>query len=122
MLRMMAIKYHEIHSEQWDTDMSKHSDYIELPIAADLSETSIETAKTIIINKMIKDNLFGDSKFDWWVLTVPSQNIGTAIILRLHQDFTIDVSCTYNPDEWSLSRKTLVDKNISTLTVWSPGA
>ncbi len=100
--------------------MTKRTDDIALLVAADLSETSYQDAMGIITEKVISGKLYAE--YPWYVLTVASQNLGMAIVMRMHENFTIDINCSYTPDEWSLTRNGVEGGKKSSMTVWSAGA
>ncbi len=106
--------------------MGKRNDWIGLTVPADLTEASYDDADGLIIGQRIKQSSTALIDSGWYVLTVASQNMGTAMVMRMHYPFTIDVSGTYGPDEWSLTYNHMVKVDslhkLESITVWSPGA
>lgn len=109
--------------------MGKKLEDIRITIDSDLTEASYESARSQIIGdvkeKGITKSIYNS---DWYVLTIASQNMGTALALRISHNFTIDISCQYERDEWSLTRNSIIEKTKTepyknqSITVWSPGA
>ena len=109
--------------------MSKPIDAHELPIKSDLSSASLNDARQMLGDLMNEHKWFETShprKFFsiYHVLKVPSQLMGSALILRVEEAFHIEPSFTYNTEEWSYHVKIWnQDSNgYDELIVWSPGA
>lgn len=88
--------------------MKKPRFYKEISIDTDLTEVSVNRAMTEIIDITIENELYG---IDWWVLRVPSQLMGQAAYMLAHIGATMEISSTYNPDEWSLEKNALLPKD-----------
>ncbi len=85
----------------------------ELPIHADLMPYTLVQAQEIL----------GRGKR--YFLMVASQNLEQAAMLCAlggFGDVCIQLSCTYDRDEWSLMSWEWVDDKCKTEIVWSPGA
>lgn len=109
--------------------MAKPYDAVEVKIASDLSEASIEDARSMICEqKADKGHFKNDSNHEFFssyqVLRIASQNMGTALILRVSCSFSIEPSFTYSADEWSLHDRTFnkKTKEYDEIIIWSPGA
>jgi len=102
--------------------MAKPFNAIEMPTAFDLSETAISSALAMMLEAR-GGNLERNS---YRHLRIASQNmaIATALALRLHNPFYIDMSFTYSHDEWSLHENTWnkQTEQYDEIIVWSPGA
>ena len=94
----------------------------------DLSESSYSHAQDKLLEMMSKATWFSDPKYRhgsaFYSLRVPSQGMGLALVLRMHENFYIEPSCTYGEDEWSLHARIWDDKarEFTELAVWSAGA
>jgi len=94
--------------------------YMELNTPADLSEASLETARKMILENNIKDSKFGE--FSYYILRVPSQTMGIAVYLMNYIGASMEISPTYDVDEWSLEENKYIKGETFTTIVHSFGA
>jgi hypothetical protein len=91
-----------------------------LPVASDLTETTLYRAQEMIIEYNIANSSYGSAK--WQVLRVASQNMGVAPFLGAHIGASFEISPTYTSDEWSLSEISYDKGERHIVTVHSEGA
>lgn len=104
--------------------MAKPHDAIELEVPADLVEASFHDAFDILIKESIDRDWHSTHGLVYDVLRIPSQLMGVALVLRVHNIFMIEPSFTYDKDEWSYHRRAFNKntKEFDELIVWTPGA
>jgi len=109
--------------------MAKPFDAVKVKVTCDLSEASIEDARSMICEEKAGRGHFEDGSTheffsSYQVLRIASQNMGVALVLRVSSSFSIDPSFTYTADEWSLHDRTFnkKTKEYDEIIIWSPGA
>lgn len=93
---------------------------LELTTDADLSEMALYSASEQLLQHRIGQAVF--PTFSYYVLRVPSQVMGQAVFLSNSVGATLEISPTYEPDEWSLEERYAVDGVLRSVVVHSNGA
>ncbi len=89
---------------------------MELTTPADLTEVSFDAAMELISKE------FGGVSPTYTIVKVASQGLADAGYLSVRCNFAVQLSCEYQPDEWSVTAAAVTGHRVTHATVWSPGA